>query len=330
MSAVAVEVDTAGVARRERAAAFFQRNGALVVLVLVVVAGALAFPSFATGVNLRNIAVQVSFLALIALGMTFVIISGGIDLSVGSVYALGGVLAAWASQFGLLAALALPLAVCGAIGLLNGVLIARGRLAPFIVTLATLLGARGLLLALTDEGAETFLVRDQPAFTFLGQGSLLTLGVPVIIALLAYGLGWLGLNRTRFGQAVFAVGGSEDAAVLMGLPVTRVKVWVYVLSGLLAGLAGALNAARLSSGVTILGVGLELDAIAAVILGGTLLSGGAGSLLGTLTGVLLLGVIQNLINQVGTLNSNFQSVVSGLFLVVVVVVQAWLSRTQRR
>jgi len=330
MSAVAVDVDTAGAARRERVAGFFQRNGALVVLVLVVVAGALAFPSFATGVNLRNIAVQVSFLALIALGMTFVIISGGIDLSVGSVYALGGVLAAWASQFGLAAALLLPLAVCGAIGLLNGVLIARGRLAPFIVTLATLLGARGLLLALTDEGAETFLVRDQPAFTFLGQGSLLGLGVPVLIALLAYGLGWLGLNRTRFGQAVFAVGGSEDAAVLMGLPVTRVKVWVYVLSGLLAGLAGALNAARLSSGVTILGVGLELDAIAAVILGGTLLSGGAGSLLGTLTGVLLLGVIQNLINQVGTLNSNFQSVVSGLFLVVVVVVQAWLSRTQRR
>lgn len=324
MSSVAAVTTTA-----ERAAGFLQRNGALVVLVVVGVVAALVFPTFATGPNLRNVAVQVAFLALIALGMTFVIISGGIDLSVGSVYALGGVLAAWGSRYGPAAALALPLVVCAAIGLVNGLLIGRARLAPFIVTLSTLLGARGFLLALTDEGAETFLVRDQPAFSFLGQGTLVTLGVPVLIALACYALGWVLLNRSRFGQSVFAVGGSEDAAVLMGLPVTRVKIAVYVLSGLLAGFAGALNAARSSSGVTIVGVGLELDAIAAVILGGTLLVGGAGSLLGTLTGVLLLGVVQNLINQVGTLDSNFQSVVSGGFLVVVVVVQAWLSRTRR-
>jgi galactofuranose transport system permease protein len=137
------------------------------------------------------------------------------------------------------------------------------------------------------------------------------------------------LTRTGFGQGVFALGGSEDAASLMGLRVARIKISVYVLSGLLAGFAGALNAAWVSSGVTILGTGMELDAIAAVVIGGTLLVGGAGSVVGTAAGVLLLGVIQNLINQVGSLNSSIQAVVSGTFLIVVVVLQTLLSRTRR-
>jgi ribose transport system permease protein len=137
------------------------------------------------------------------------------------------------------------------------------------------------------------------------------------------------LQRTGFGQSLYAVGGSEDAASLMGLPVARVKVLVYLLSGALAGLAGALNAARLSSGVTILGVGMELDVIAAVVIGGTLLAGGAGTVSGTLCGVLLLAVIQNVINQIGSLDSSYQSVVSGAFLILVVVGQTYLSRTQR-
>lgn len=134
------------------------------------------------------------------------------------------------------------------------------------------------------------------------------------------------MQRTSFGQTLFAVGGSSDAATLMGLPVARTKLLVYTLSGLLAGLAGALNAARLSSGVTIVGVGMELDAISAVVIGGTLLVGGAGSISGTLWGVLLLAVIQNLINQIGSLNSSYQSVVSGGFLIVVVVAQRCLAR----
>jgi ribose transport system permease protein len=151
----------------------------------------------------------------------------------------------------------------------------------------------------------------------------------VYITAAAFLVGGLVLQRTRTGQSAYAVGGSEDAASLMGLPVTRVKVTVYLLSGLLAGLAGALNAARLSSGVTIIGVGMELDAIAAVVIGGTLLVGGVGTLSGTLCGVLLLGVIQNVINQIGSLDSSYQSVVSGAFLIVVVVAQTYLGRTQR-
>jgi ribose/xylose/arabinose/galactoside ABC-type transport system permease subunit len=315
--------------RSERAAALVQRHGALAVLIMVAVAAASAFPSFGTVDNASNIAIQCSFLAIVALGMTFVIISGGIDLSVGSMFALGGVLAAWASQYGLLAALLVPLAVCGAIGALNGILIAKARMPAFIVTLASLLGARGLLLAITDEGSKTYLVPRGSAFAELGQGTAAGLGYPVFVALAAFALGGLVLHRTRLGQSVYAVGGSEDAASLMGLPVDRIKITVYLMSGLLAGLAGALNAARLSSGVTILGVGMELEAIAAVVIGGTLLVGGAGTVSGTLCGVLLLGVIQNVINQIGSLDSSYQSVVSGAFLVVVVVAQTYLSRVQR-
>jgi ribose transport system permease protein len=313
----------------QRVASLVQRQGVLAVLLLVVVIASFVYPTFATLDNARGVTVQASFLAIVALGMTMVIITGGIDLSVGSVFALGGVLAAWASQWGVLPALLVPLVVCGAIGALNGVLIARVGMAPFIVTLASLLGARGLLLAITDEGATTYLVSKDSAFAELGQGSVWGFGHPILIALVLFAAGGVVLQRTSFGQTLFAVGGSSDAALLMGLPVARVKLTVYLLSGLLAGLAGAINAARLSSGVTIIGVGMELDAIAAVVIGGTLLVGGAGSLSGTLWGVLLLAVIQNLINQIGSLNSSYQSVVSGGFLIVVVVAQRYLARSRR-
>jgi ribose/xylose/arabinose/galactoside ABC-type transport system permease subunit len=313
---------------RQRLASLVQRQGVFAVLVTVVLTASVVFPAFATLDNARGITVQASFLAIVALGMTLVIITGGIDLSVGSVFALGGVLAAWASQWGVLPALLLPLAVCGAIGAVNGLLIARAGMAPFIVTLASLLAARGLLLNITHEGATTNLVERGSPFAELGQGTVGGFGYPVLIALGLFGLGGLILQRTSFGQALFAVGGSGDAATLMGLPVARTRVLVYVLSALLAGFAGALNAARLSSGVTIVGFGMELDAIAAVVIGGTLLVGGAGSVSGTLWGVLLLGVIQNLINQIGSLNSSYQSVVSGGFLVVVVVAQRYLGRAR--
>ena len=315
--------------RADRLAQLLQRNGALMVLALVAVVGALAFDSFGTRENLENIAINNAFVALVAFGMTFVIISGGIDLSVGSVFALGGVLAGWGAQHGFLVAVLAPLAVCTLIGLVQGLLIARLGLAAFIVTLAGLLGARGLLLAITDEGAKTYLIDRDSAFAWLGQGEVLGIRVPILIALAGLAAGVVVLRRTRFGQSLFAIGGSESASLLMGLPVRRSKTLVYALSGFLAGLAGALLAARTSSGVPTVGVGLELDAIAAVVIGGTLLSGGAGALTGTLAGVLLLGVIQNLINQVGGLSSSYQAVVSGAFLIVVVLIQTYLSRRQR-
>ncbi|WP_420000198.1 ABC transporter permease [Streptomyces boninensis] len=323
------EPTATGNGRRDRLTALAQQHGALVALVAIAAIASLSFDSFATSGNIENMAASSAFLAIVALGMTFVIITGGIDLSVGSVFVLGGVLAAWGSRHGTVAALLLPLAVCGLIGLVNGLLIARTKLAPFIVTLAAMLGARGIMLSITDEGAKTYLVDKKSFFADLGQGKLLGVGVPIWITALLFIAGAVALRRSRFGQHVYAVGGNEDAAALMGAPVARTKTLVYTLSGLLAGLAGALNAAWLASGVTILGFGMELDAIAAVVIGGTLLSGGLGYVSGSLVGVLLLKVIQNVINQIGSLDSAYQQVVSGAFLVVVVIAQTWLGRRRQ-
>ncbi|MFC8197752.1 ABC transporter permease [Streptomyces sp. NPDC057298] len=324
-----VNGEAGGPGRAERFSALAQQHGALVTLLVAMAVASLAFDTFLTGDNLENMALSSAFLAVVALGMTFVIVTGGIDLSVGSLFALGGVLAAWGSQYGTAVALLLPLAVCGLIGVVNGLLIARSGLAPFIVTLASMLGARGILLAITDEGSRTYLVDRDSFFATLGQGSLLGIGVPVWITVALFVVGAVVLRRTRFGQYVYAVGGNEDAAALMGAPVARTKIAVYSLSGLCAGLAGALNAAWLVSGVTILGSGMELEAISAVVIGGTLLSGGFGFVSGALVGVLLLKVIQNVINQIGSLDSAYQQVVSGAFLAVVVVAQTWLGRRRR-
>jgi ribose/xylose/arabinose/galactoside ABC-type transport system permease subunit len=313
---------------RERIAGIAQSYGAAVVLAILLIFGSVMFPTFPTLGNFNNIATQSSFLLIVAVGMTFVILTGGIDLSVGSVYALGGVLAAYGSNWGIIGALLLPLLACGIVGAVQGFLIAYGGMAPFIVTLAGLLGVRGLVFASTNAGANTPLIKDA-AVTAVGQGIFLGLRWPVITAAVIVAAGSLLLFRARGPQAVLALGGSESAAVLMGLPVARVKFSVYVVSGLCAGLGGALNAAYSSSGVPTVGVGLELSAISAVVIGGTLLSGGRGNLIGTTAGVLLLAVIQNLINQVGSLTSSVQSVVSGVFLAAVVIIQTVLSRTQR-
>jgi len=315
-------------ARRERIAGMLQSYGAAVALLILIVVGAFSFPSFLSFSNLSNIFTQSSFPLIVAIGMTFVILTGGIDLSVGSVFALGGVLAAEGSGFGFVGAFALPLAVCGAIGLFQGLLVAYAKMAPFIVTLAGLLAVRGLVLAITSGGATTPLVKSA-AFSAVGQNGLFGIHWTAVIAIVAIILGTVALTRTRAGQSIVAVGGSESASMFMGLPVARVKLSVYVVSGLCAGLAGALNAGYSSSGVPTVGVGLELSAISAVVIGGTLLVGGRGSLAGTLAGVLLLSVIQNMINQVGSLNSSVQAVVSGVFLAIVVVIQTVLARSQR-
>jgi ribose transport system permease protein len=310
-------------------AALVQRQGGLAVLAVVVVLASAFSPGFATAGNIQTILVGNAYVSLLALGQTFVIISGGggIDLSVGSVFALGGVLAAWGSiHGGLIGAIGLPLIVCGSWGLAQGLLISRLRLPPFIVTLAGLLGARGLLQALSNEGTTTFQVPADSPFLALGSGTI----VPIATVVILFVIGGLVLQRTRFGQQIFAIGGSENAALLMGLPVARTKTLVYVISGTLAGIAGALNAARLQSGVTNIGVGYELTAIAAVVIGGTLLTGGSGSIVGTAAGALLLAVIGNLIgvyfSQLGTAAAN---VVNGAVLAIVVLLQVALARVRR-
>jgi len=313
--------------RRERLLGRMQDQGAFAVLVIVALIASIASPGFASGANVTSILVGNAYPALLALGMTFVIITGGIDLSVGSVFALGGVLAAYGcSHGGWPVAIVVALVVCAAIGLAQGLMVARAGMAPFIVTLAGMLGARGLLQAISHEGQTTYKVPSSSPFVVLGQGNW----APVLTAVVLFALGGIVLQRTRFGHNVFAVGGSENAAILMGVAVRRTKVAVYVLSATLAGLAGMLNASRLASGVTDIGVGYELTAIAVTVIGGTLLSGGAGSVLGTAAGVLLLAIIQNLIGHyVAQYGSSASSAVNGAFLAVVVLLQTYLSRARR-
>jgi galactofuranose transport system permease protein len=314
----------AGSRRGERLAAFAQDQGGLTVLVIVFIAACIFSPGFASWDNIQSILVGNSYTSLLALGMTFVIISGGIDLSVGSVFALGGVLAAWGVNHGGTAVgIALPLVVGLAFGAVQGLLIAKARLAPFIVTLAGLLFARGALQAMTHEGSTTYRPPKGSAFLALGDGTWR----PVITAVVLFILGGILLVRSRFGQALFAIGGNENAAMLMGLPVLRTKVLVYMLSGVLACGAGMLSASRLQAGITNIGVGYELTAIAAVVIGGTLLTGGAGSMTGTAAGVLLLAVIQNLIGaHLSQYGSSALYLVNGAFLAVVVLIQSLITR----
>jgi ribose transport system permease protein len=316
-----------GVSRRERVFAILQRRGAIIVLLVVIIVASVRFDSFLTARNLENVALQSAFLGLIVVGATFVIISGGIDLSVGSMLALGGVLAALMVPISTALAVLVPVLICSVIGCGQGLLIGKVKMAPFIVTLAGLLGIRGLALALADE--QPVGIENDSAFVWFGQGEILGLTTPIVFMIVAFVIGALVLTRTRYGQAIFAIGGSEESARLMGIPVDRTKVIAYTVSGALSGLAGVLLAASLAAGQPVAGAGWELDAISAVVVGGTLLTGGAGTLSGSFAGVLLLGILQNLINQLGTLGSYAQQLVSGLFLIIVVLVQAYLTRKQR-
>jgi ribose transport system permease protein len=319
--------DVATPGRRIRVGLLLQRQGALIALVILVVFGALRYGErFATGYNLSSFTGDTAKYGLVALGMTFVIMTGGIDLSVGSVVALGGVVAVKVSEHGLLPGLLAGVAAGAAVGMLNGFLITTLKLPPFIVTLATLLGVRGLALSLAHTRAA---VAAPGGFQKLGDWSLLGLPVAAWAMLLAFAIGAAALRYTPWGRQVLAIGGNVDAARLMGLPVARTTFSVYVLSGALAGCAGVFLGSQNGSVDTAAGQGWELSAIAAVVVGGTLLTGGVGSVLSTLVGVLLLQLIFNLIvfeNGRGFINisSFWESVIRGAFLLVVVLLQVRL------
>lgn len=308
-----------------------QRQGALIALVALAAFGAIRYgPSFYSVYNIFDAFLNNNtYYALIALGMTFVIISGGIDLSVGSVAVLGAVVAARLSTYGLFPAVAGALLVGLLCGVINGGLIARFGLQPFVATLAMLMAARGA--ALTVSGNAPVMVDFAQGFPQLGMIHLGVVPLPVAITAVLYAIGVVLLNWTRFGRHVLAIGGNEEAARLAGVQVTRTLIAVYALSGVLAGLAGAFLAALSFSGSPTSALGWELSAIAAVVVGGTLLTGGIGSVGSTLTGVLLLGLIFVVLNferGQGTfqLNSFWENVIRGAFLLIVVVFQSRLAQ----
>ncbi|WP_213768874.1 ABC transporter permease [Caballeronia sp. dw_19] len=297
----------------------------LLALAALLVLGVLRYDHFASAYNINSFWRYNSMFALISVGMAFVIITGGIDLSVGTVAALASVVAALASPYGGLVAVLAGAAAGLAIGVLNGLVITHMRILPFIVTLATSLGAHGLALLLGHNDAVS--IAATSSFANFGQGDVWGLPIPGIVAAVAAVLGWLALRSTRFGRHALAIGGSEEASRLMGLNVDRTLVAVYALSGLLAGIAGAILAAQFGAGQPNEGVGWELFAISAVVLGGTLLTGGQGSIAMTIAGVALLGLVFNLLNFENglgfiSLSAYWQSVIRGVFLLLVIVLQA--------
>lgn len=305
------------------------RQGVLVALLLLILFGWLRYDYFLGSFNVLSVLRYNSMFALIALGMCFVIMTGGIDLSVGSTAAMTSVVAALLSPYGAVPGLLGGVGAGAVVGLLNGLIVTRLGILPFIATLATMLAASGTGLLLADN--QSVSVSYDTSFVDLGQGDLFGLPIPALMAAAAYVAGSILLNFTGFGRYVLAVGGGEEATRLMGLPADRVKLLVYVMSGTLAGLAGVILAAQFGAGQPAEGVGWELFAIASVVVGGTLLTGGVGSVGATLSGALLLGLIFNILNFENglgwiSLSAYWQSVIRGGFLLLVVILQSRLTR----
>ncbi|WP_003542240.1 ABC transporter permease [Desulfotomaculum nigrificans] len=300
--------------------AIFQRYrlGPLIGLILIGVFLSILSDRFLTTSNLLNVARQVSINALLGVGMTFVILTGGIDLSVGSILALSGALAAGSLAFGVNPVLAVLVAcLVGLVaGTINGTIIAVGRVAPFIATLATMTLFRGGTLIYT-EGRPVRAVAE--GFNSLGGGYIGPIPTPVIIMALVVLAAWFVLSQMTLGRRIFAIGGNEEAAILSGIKTNRYKILVYSVSGLLAGLAGAILTSRLLSAQPTAGTGYELDAIAAVVIGGTSLNGGVGGVLGTLVGALIIGVIDNGLNLLNV-SSFYQQAVKGLIILIAVLI----------
>ncbi|WP_028456092.1 ABC transporter permease subunit [Chitinilyticum litopenaei] len=301
--------------------ALLQKLGPFIALLIVSGGLAVMSPDFLTVGNLLNVMRQVSINALIAFGMTLVILLGGIDLSVGSILALSSVFTATLiSSMGVdpVAATCIGVAAGAAMGAANGLIIAKGKVAPFIATLATMTILRGLSLQFTEGRPVTGINSD--FFSMLGGGYVAGLvPVPVVGMLLMFAVFWFVLKKTVFGRHVYAVGGNEEASRLSGLSVDAVKIWVYTISGAMSAMAGVILTSRLNSAQPTAGAGYELDAIAAVVLGGTSLTGGRGWIFGTLVGALLIGVLSNGLNLLGV-SSFYQLVVKGVVILLAVLV----------
>ena len=293
--------------------------------------GSIRYEGFASPQVLVNLLVDNAFLIVLAVGMTFVILTGGIDLSVGSVVALSTMIAAATLRAGWPPVLSMVavLAVGTLLGLLMGLVIHYFQIQPFIATLAGMFLARGLCYLISVESIP---IRDG-MFSSLASSTITLPGdiyvtYTAVIALAVVGIAAWVLHMTRFGRTVYAVGGSEASALLMGLRVARVKVGVYAISGFCSALAGLLFSLYMLSGYSLHAVGMELDAIAAVVIGGTLLTGGRGLVVGSLLGVLVLGAIQTFISFDGTLSSWWTKISIGVLLLVFVVMQRFFSRRQ--
>jgi ribose transport system permease protein len=298
--------------------------GLVAVLAVLFVVGATTSENFLTGDNIRNILVSSSVIGVVTVGMTFVIIGGGIDLSVGALVALASV---WATtlatqSYGPWMMVLCALLVGTGAGLVNGLLISYGRLVPFIVTLAMLVSARGLAARLADNRTQ---IVNENSIKQIATTDVI--GIPLLVLVLAAvaTIGWVLLNRTTFGRRTFAIGGNAEAARLAGIDVRRTTMLLYTLSGTCCGIAAVMLIARTTTGSSTHGNLYELEAIAAVIIGGTLLTGGRGTLIGSILGVLVFTTIYNIF-ILNNLATEVQNIVRGLIIVGAVLLQRRASR----
>ncbi len=294
------------------------------ILVVMVIAMTILSPYFLQVRNLLNVVRQISLIAIIGMGVTMAIITTGIDLSSGSVLALAGVVAASFAQGGhsLIIAIIAGIVAGAVAGFANGFISAFGKIPPFIATLGMMIGARGLALIYSDGRPITGLT---DAFQYIGGGYLFGIPVPIYIMLAVAIISHILLNRTKFGKYVYAIGGNEQAAIVSGINVKKYLVYVYTFAGALSGLAGIILAARLSAGQPTAGVGYELDAIAASVIGGTSFSGGIGTIPGVIIGALIMGVLNNglvLLN----VSPYMQQVVKGAIIIAAVLLDKWTNR----
>ncbi|SNT76306.1 ABC transporter permease [Paracoccus seriniphilus] len=311
-----------------------QMSGVWVALAAMIIFGLLRYDNFGSAYNLGSFLNYNSMFIIISLGMCFVIMTGGIDLSVGYVAAFTSIVAAYLSPWGIVPALIGGVAAGVAFGAVNAILIVPMRLPPFIATLSTMLAAKGGSLVIS--GNQTVAVDWDSNFTKLGMDKAFgPIPWTIVLVAIAAVILWVVLERTPLGRTVLAVGGSEEASGLMGLKVTRAKVFVYLLSGGCAGLAGVFLASGFGAGQPLEGTGWELTAIASVVVGGTLLTGGLGSIPATVGGALLLGLVFNLLNFENgrgtiSLSAYWQMVIRGGVLFAVILLQARMSKSAER
>lgn len=298
--------------------------GAIIALIVLVVGISIISPEFRTFGNILNLLRQASINALIAFGMTAVILTGGIDLGVGPILALTGtVTAGMIVNLGIPVPIALLIAIVLGIvlGLVGGILVGKTKLQPFIATLITQTVYRGLTLIYTDGRPISGITKPEyvgaPMIEFIGRGKLFGIPAPIIIMLIAFIAMYILLNKTALGRKIYAVGSNEKTSMLAGIDIARIKIFVYSLSGLMATLAGLILISRLNSAQPTLGVGYELDAIAATAIGGTSMEGGRGKITGTFIGVLIIAVLSNGMNILG-INSYLQDIVKGLVILFAV------------
>ncbi|WP_188357117.1 ABC transporter permease subunit [Leuconostoc falkenbergense] len=290
---------------------------ALIVLALITT---VMNPSFLDPNNLLNLLRQVSINGLIALGMTFVILTGGIDLSVGAILALTSALSAMMITSGVPTLIAMLIGIIfgGLLGGLNGLIITKGGAAPFIASLATMTIFRGATYVFTNGNPITSKAMNNSfIFQFIGRGYFFGIPVPVIIMLISFFILYILLHKMTFGRKTYALGGNEKAAFVSGIKVNITKTWIYVISGIMSSAAGMILISRLSSAQPDAGTGFEMDAIAAVVLGGTSLAGGRGRIFGTLIGALIIGTLNNGMNLIG-ISSFYQQIVKGIVIIIAV------------